>query len=239
MPTLIRPGDLVFDIGAHVGGKVAVYLAEGARVVCVEPQPQCVAELRQRFGNAPRVTIVPMGLGAREGTLTLSICSGSSVLSTFNEEWKRGRFAEHTWDQQLAVEVSTLDRLIERLGMPRYCKIDVEGFELEVLTGLSHPMPFLSIEYAMEFRSATEQCVRRLDALGYQRFNVSPADTGRLALPEWCTSARLVEWLAAEADPLAWGDIYASTDPRPNVTTLPTQRPGLLRRAWRRLRRSL
>lgn len=239
MSRLIRRGDLVFDVGANAGGMADVFLSAGARFVCVEPQPQCVAELRQRYGNSPRVMIVPMGLGSREGTLMLSICSRSNVLSTFNEEWKRGRFAEHTWDQQLEVEVSTLDRLIERFGTPRYCKIDVEGFELEVLTGLSHPIPFLSIEYAAEFRSATEQCVQRLEALAYQRFNVSVGNTGRLALPEWCTSARLVERLAAEADPLAWGDIYAATDPKPHVTTLPTRRPGMLRRAWRRLRRSL
>jgi FkbM family methyltransferase len=235
MSRLVRRGDLVFDVGAHTGATAGAFLAEGARVVCVEPQPQCVTELRRRFGASGRLSIVPVGLGAHEGRLTLSICSSSTVLSTFKDDWKQGRFAEHIWDQQLEVAISTLDRLIEQHGMPRYCKIDVEGFELEVLKGLSQPIPFVSIEYAVEFRAATEQCVRRLEALRFQRFNASRADTERLALSEWCSPAHLLEWLAAEADPLAWGDIYASADDRPNVTTLPGRRPGIVRRAWRRL----
>ena len=38
----LQPGDLVFDVGAHVGNKTEIYRSYGARVVCVEPQPGCV-----------------------------------------------------------------------------------------------------------------------------------------------------------------------------------------------------
>lgn len=235
MTRLLRRGDLVFDVGAHTGGKAAAFLADGARVVCVEPQPRCVAALRERFSGSPRLAIEPVGLGANEGTLVLSICSRSDVLSTFTENWKHGRFAEFAWDEQVEVPISTLDRLIARHGVPRFCKIDVEGFELEVLRGLSQPIPYVSIEYAIEFRAATEACVHRLESLGFQRFNVSVADSGLLSFPEWCASARLLRWLAAEPDPMAWGDIYASAELNPRVTRLPNRSTGLLRRAVRRL----
>lgn len=237
MGSLIRRGDLVFDIGAHTGSKARVFLAAGARVVCVEPQPPCVATLRQRFRFSRRLTIVPQALGARMGSQVLSICRRADVLSTFSERWKQGRFAAFEWDEQVEVEMSTLDQLIAQHGVPRYCKIDVEGFELEVLQGLSQPIPFLSIEYAIEFRADAAACVRRLEALGYQRFNVSRADSGTLALETWCTSETLLAWLEAEAetDPMAWGDIHASTDLEPLVTSLPLPPPGPLRQVLRRL----
>jgi FkbM family methyltransferase len=235
MGSLLRPGDLVFDVGAHVGNKANVFLAQGARVVCVEPQPRCIAALRHRFGKHDRVTIVAGGLGACAGNLTLSICSHADTISTFNEDWKKGRFAGHVWDKQVDVDVTTLDLLVEKYGQPHYCKIDVEGFELEILRGLSRPIRFLSFEYAIEFVSVTTGCVQRLVDLGYRRFNVSRGESARLALTEWVSAEGLLSWLRTETDPLAWGDVYATTDDAPTVTELPAKAGSLLRRAFKRL----
>ena len=52
---LVRPGDLCFDIGAHLGDRTAHFLTLGARVVAVEPQPQLMALLRRRFGRNPHL----------------------------------------------------------------------------------------------------------------------------------------------------------------------------------------
>ena len=53
----VRPGDLVFDIGAHVGDRVAAFRRRGARVVAVEPQPALVAALRLIYGRDPAVAV--------------------------------------------------------------------------------------------------------------------------------------------------------------------------------------
>ena len=45
------------------------------------------------------------------------------------------------------VEVTTLDRLIAIYGAPTFCKIDVEGSELQVLEGLTEALPALSFEF--------------------------------------------------------------------------------------------
>src|SRR5690348_10138144 len=60
----IKPGDLCFDIGAHVGNRTEHFLALGARVVAVEPQPAAMALLRRWYGSDPRVTLVEAALGA-------------------------------------------------------------------------------------------------------------------------------------------------------------------------------
>ncbi len=50
----IQPGDLCFDIGAHVGNRVLVWSRLGARIVAVEPQPACLALLRRLYGRSPQ-----------------------------------------------------------------------------------------------------------------------------------------------------------------------------------------
>lgn len=126
----VLPGELIFDIGANVGAKAALYSSRQAQVIAVEPQPAMVAELRQRFEGNPLVTIVPKGVGAQHGILSMAINSNEPVLSTFSQQWQQGRFAASTWDRQVDVEMTTLDSLVELYGVPRYAKIDVEGYEL-------------------------------------------------------------------------------------------------------------
>jgi 16S rRNA A1518/A1519 N6-dimethyltransferase RsmA/KsgA/DIM1 with predicted DNA glycosylase/AP lyase activity len=50
----IKPNDLVFDVGANIGNYTAIFLALGARVLAIEPQAECMAQLRARFGRHPR-----------------------------------------------------------------------------------------------------------------------------------------------------------------------------------------
>src|SRR5215207_5989547 len=69
----IAPGDLAFDIGAHVGSRTLAWTRLGARVVAVEPVPQAVQTLRVLFGRSKRVDVVPAAVGARVGTLPILV----------------------------------------------------------------------------------------------------------------------------------------------------------------------
>lgn len=207
--TIVQPGDLVFDVGAHRGDKTADFLAQGARVVCVEPQPHRARELRERFADDDRVTVVAMGLAEAPGRLPMQICSQADVLSTFSREWTQGRFAEYEWDQTVEVEVTTLDALIDAYGVPDLLKIDVEGFEYDVLRGLSRPVPVLSFEFAVEFFAATQKCLAYLRGLGYRQFNLGVGEHTALASDDWLTEQELIQAVASSEDPLLWGDVYA------------------------------
>lgn len=186
--TLIRPGDLCFDVGANVGNRTAIFLDLQARVVAIEPQPACIRALTQRFGD--RITVVPKGVGAAEGQLPLHL-SNASTLSSFSEEWidtmRQERFADYQWTETITVPITTLDELITTYGVPSFCKIDVEGFELQVLRGLTQPIPLLSFEYAVP--EARNNLLGAIDWLGSLtaevRFNYSPGESMRLALPEY------------------------------------------------------
>src|SRR5918996_4175727 len=154
----VRQGDLVFDVGANVGDRSAVFLSLGARVVAVDPQPSCVRALEARFRD--RVTIVDQGLADVPGVRTMAVAD-IHVASTMEPEWvssmtASGRFGDTEWTESVDVEVTTLDSLITEHGEPAFVKIDVEGFESAVLLGLSRPVPALSFEFVHERPEATE-----------------------------------------------------------------------------------
>lgn len=206
----IKPGEVVFDVGAHVGGRTALFLEAGARVVAVEPQRSCLVRLRERFKGDPRVKVVPKALGARPGHSELAICADATTISTMSPRWRtQSRFAkDYEWQRTERVPVATLETLIRQFGMPAFCKIDVEGFELEVLRGLRQPVRVLSFEFVKEFLGETEQCLAYLKKLGPVEFNCSIGETMRLVFPDWVGEDELLRRLRAFRLPHLWGDIY-------------------------------
>ncbi|HUM72369.1 MAG TPA: FkbM family methyltransferase, partial [Chloroflexota bacterium] len=114
--------------------------------------------------------------------------------------------AHVSWDTAVNVPVTTLDALMAQYGRPAFCKIDVEGYELEVLRGLSQPIPGLSFEYipaAMEIATA---CVARLAELGPYEFNYAPGESHRLQSAHWLSAAEMLSILAQIKE--GSGDVY-------------------------------
>jgi FkbM family methyltransferase len=213
---------LVFDVGANIGDKAARFAAHAARVVCFEPVPECVAKLRSRFKEYPAITIEPYALGPAPGTLPLSVCSAATTISTFSDAWKNGRFSEHVWDKTIEVPVRTLDDVIAEFGLPDYCKIDVEGFELSVLRGLSKRIPVLSFEFCSEGLSQTAECLAHLESLGYRRFNIVYGECDAMRYVHWLPSSIVIKELREHPIADIWGDIYTAESSAPSeaVTAL-------------------
>jgi FkbM family methyltransferase len=210
----IRPGDLCFDLGAHVGNRVWVWSRLGARVVAVEPQPACLDLLRRWFGQRPNVTLVGTAVGAEAGRAPLWVSAATPTVTTLSRPWieavqQEASFARVRWGERVEVEVTTLDALIARFGVPAFCKIDVEGYELEVLRGLSQPLPALSFEYIPAAREAAIACIERLAELGDYRFNWSVVEQHRWQSAAWVEPGRMVEFLRGLRPTDKSGDIYA------------------------------
>jgi FkbM family methyltransferase len=215
-------GPLAFDVGANIGAKTEQYLRNGARVVCFEPQSACVDALRQRFRGNDRIVVVPTALGANIGEKEMSICTEANTISTLANAWKTGRFKDQKWDRAEVVPVTTLDAAIDQYGMPFYCKIDVEGFEQSVLSGLTRQIPVLSFEFCAEGLDQTQACVDLLSRLGYTAFNACSGETKTYVLRAAVSSAELMNHLRSISDPLAWGDVYAAVGLRiPDSRLLP------------------
>ncbi len=209
----MRQGDLCFDVGAHVGGRTKIFVQLGARVVCVEPQGSCAKRLGKRFARED-VIILQQALAATEGETDLWVCEEATPISTTSARWMReSRFAGlHRWTRAERVATTTLDALIARYGMPRFCKIDVEGSEAAVLQGLSRPIPFISFEFARELFDELGKCLDYLCSLGPARYNCSPWESMELLFSQWVTADELQRSLRVHPDSLLCGDIYARFD---------------------------
>lgn len=208
----MMPGDVYFDLGAHKGDKADLFISKGAKAILVEPQPELVIILNQKYINNKNVEIVPMGVGENFNILEMSINSSDPVLSTFSEEWKLGRFQNSNWDKRVEIQITTIDSLIKKYGNPRYIKIDIEGYEFEALKGLSSKSGVISFEFTAEYVNNAVKCIKYLDILGYKSFNISIAESQNFALENFVSIEELIKILISNSTEhkLLWGDIYAN-----------------------------
>ena len=211
----VRSGDLVFDIGSHVGDRVAAFRRLGARVVAVEPQPALVRTLRLLYGRDSAVAIEPAAVGRSAGTIELKLNVDNPTVSTASDAFVRAADGAPGWEGQAwtssaRVQATTIDELIARHGTPAFIKIDVEGFEAEALGGLTRPVAALSFEFTTIQRDVALACIERCAALGYARFDAALGESQALVHGRWVTAAEIMRWLGdlpAEANS---GDVYAA-----------------------------
>jgi len=210
----IGAGDLCFDLGAHVGNRLLVWSQLGAQVVGVEPQPVCIDLLRRWYGRNPQITLVEEAVGAASGEATLFVSAATPTVTTLSQPWietvqQADSFAGVRWEGATTVRVTTLDALIARYGKPVFCKIDVEGYEMEVLQGLSQPLHTLSFEYIGATKAMAKTCISRLATLGNYTFNWSPGEQHRWQSTRWLSADETLRWLDTLTASSGSGDIYA------------------------------
>jgi FkbM family methyltransferase len=211
----IKPGDLVFDVGSHVGDRIAAFRRLGARVVAVEPQPALVRTLKVLYGRDRTITIVPVAVGRSAGTVALKLNVDNPTVSTASADFVRAADGARGWEGQawtrtVNVPVTTLDDLIARHGVPAFIKIDVEGFEAEALAGLTRPVTALSFEFTTIQRDVALACIERCAALGYTRFDAALGESQALVRGRWVTAQEIARWLADLPDDANSGDVYAA-----------------------------
>jgi FkbM family methyltransferase len=184
----VKPNDLVFDVGANIGNRTQPLLNVGAKIVAIEPQEKCYQILEKKFGS--QIEIIKMGLGEKEEQKDFFIADAHTI-SSFSTEWiesvKKSRFKNYTWSEPIKINMTTLDHLIAKYGIPKFIKIDVEGFEHEVLKGLTQPIDIISFEYTVpEQTQNIYDCLDQIEKYNRQiECNFSNAESMELSLIEW------------------------------------------------------
>ncbi|HKF56731.1 MAG TPA: FkbM family methyltransferase [Blastocatellia bacterium] len=214
----VPKGDLVFDIGANIGEYTEAFLKLGARVVAVEPNPECVKILKTIRPSA-HLTVEAVAIGAKAGEAVLRLCEDHG-LSTTSPEWfsalqSSSRLSWHNWNRAIQVRLTTLDRLIAKYGEPSFIKIDVEGSEEAVLSGLTRAPRFLSFEFQSEFISSTTSCLAKSCFSKRSRFNLFVANSREFVFPQWIPREELIEYLEKSGlrRTETFGEIFACERP--------------------------
>jgi FkbM family methyltransferase len=210
----VAPGDLVFDVGAHVGDRVGAFRRMNARVVAFEPQPALARTLKLLYGRDDKVVIEPVALGSVSGTIELKLNLENPTISTASDDFvaaAKGALGwdDQTWSKCIRVPITTLDAAIARHGVPSFIKIDVEGLEAEVLAGLSGPVAALSFEFTTIQRAVALAALDRCVTLGFQDFDTALGESQRLVFGAWQSADTIRDWLTALPDSANSGDVYA------------------------------
>jgi FkbM family methyltransferase len=139
MLTAIRPGDVVWDVGANVGLYSSIFsqiVGPSGRVVAWEPSPVNLKRLNDTVPPMSNVTVMPVALGDRERTVLFE--QGDDSLGASS------KIVDKPVDLSGVSSVKLLvgDEAVRSGGMaiPNVIKVDTEGYELDVLRGLSHTL---------------------------------------------------------------------------------------------------
>lgn len=178
--------DLVIDIGANVGDYTEAFVNLGARVVAVEPNPACCQMIRS-MGHKKQLAVRCEAMGEERSQCLLHV-GEYSTHSTISEKWM-ARSAQagpaYKWSGVVPTKVNTLDQIQHEYGTPQFIKIDVEGYELGVLRGMSFRPRALSFEFHAFTPDLTKECLQLPVFESRCSFNLAFGESWEFVWPEW------------------------------------------------------
>ena len=175
---IIKPGDICWDIGANIGFYtclLAAQVGDNGRVVAFEPASRTYGYLKENvsLNQFTNVTVVNKGLSDRQEQRHLYYAEAGLAEGTASLKYADGRAASER------VTLDTIDTLFRELSAPNFVKIDVEGYQLEVLKGgeyyLKTHAPLLIAELkdvGETNREAFKEIEDYLTDLGYQLYEI-------------------------------------------------------------------
>ena len=177
--------NLIFDIGFNVGEftQTCFNKYKECSVIAVEANPNLCNAVSQHFFTNYNFSLLNNLVSNNEGEeIDFYICHNATGVSTASTKFmENSRFTKGSknveansikWAEPIKVQSITVDAMIERYGMPDLIKIDVEGYEYTVLSGLTQKANDICFEWHEEERDNLYKILEHLQSLGYEKFGV-------------------------------------------------------------------
>jgi FkbM family methyltransferase len=177
--------NLIFDIGYNEGEFTEVCFGKypNASVIAVEANPNLCVNPKRNFSlNYNFLLLNNLVSNVVGDAIDFYISPYASGVSTASTEFmKNSRFTKGSknvkansiqWNEPIKVESVTIDSMIERYGIPDLIKIDVEGYEYTVLSGLTQKANDICFEWHEEEKDSLYKILDHLQSIGYTQFGV-------------------------------------------------------------------
>lgn len=206
---------LYFDIGCNVGQWIKSNLDDDTKIIGIDANYEIAKRTMKRFEYNDNVSILVYLVAAEDEKwikFYKEVYDSNSVASTASEKWvDNSRFTDTCkWEQTELMSI-TIDTMIKRFGKPDFIKIDVEGYEYEVIKGLTDAVCPLCFEWAEESGDDIIYSIDHLHSLGYNRFFCLEGEDYTFRPDKWTSCIEIIEQMKGliNGKKENWGMIYA------------------------------
>lgn len=173
--------NLIFDIGANRGlfADKCLSMYNDVKIILIEANPDLINFLESKYVNNDKVKILNCLISNEpDKMIDFYISNNYDVVSTASLGWiNESRFTNNCrWDKVVKIKSKTIDNLIDEFGNPDLIKIDVEGYEYEVIQGMTKKQKDVCFEWAEEKYEDANNCCNYLEKLGYKNFGYILSD---------------------------------------------------------------
>lgn len=207
--SLVITHDLCFDIGANLGYKSIILLELKNKVIGFEPQTSCKKPLKKIATKNSHFLYEKIALGAENFETELNLGNHIEIATLSNKFIQHFKNEKIYWHAKEKVTVKTLDSQIKKNGLPKYCKIDAEGYEYEILKNLTYKIPIIEFEFTGGFIKETLLCIEKISSLGDYTFNYILNENPKLEIKQWVSKKEILTIIKALKSKNLHGNIFA------------------------------